>query len=212
MTPPRRRPDAGGAPRRRAKRTVSGRPKTVYQVLVTLREVRPPVWRRILVHGNITLGRLHRVLQAAMGWEESHLHMFKVQGRRFSDPKFQLDDDGDVKVHDETRITLEAASRKGKQGIVYEYDFGDRWHHDLKVERVLDPADAPATVPAVAAGARACPPEDVGGAPGYESFLWALAHPNHKEHEHYREWIGGPFDPEQFDVGEAARRVRAFMR
>lgn len=185
------------------------KPRSVYQVRVTLRDVLPPVWRSILVPGNTTLGRLHRVLQAAMGWEESHLHMFRVQGRRFSDPKFQLDDDWDVKVHDEGRITLEAATAAGKRSIVYEYDFGDRWHHDLKVERVLAPADAPKRVPALAAGERACPPEDIGGAPGYEAFLWAMAHPNHREHEHFREWIGGEFDPERFDVSAADRRVRS---
>jgi hypothetical protein len=180
----------------------------VYQVRVTLREVRPVVWRRVLVTGDITLGRLHRVLQAAMGWEESHLHMFRVQGRRFSNPKHKLDDDGDVKVHDERSITLDVATGGGKQSIVYEYDFGDRWHHDLKVERVLAPADAPKRVPALAAGERACPPEDIGGAPGYEAFLWAMAHPNHREHEHHREWIGGEFDPERFDLKAADRRVR----
>ena len=197
-----------GRGRKPARRVPARKPGTVYQVRVTLRVFRPAVWRRILVPGTIPLDRLHRVLQAAMGWEESHLHMFRAHGRLFSNPEFQLDEDWDAKVHDEGRVTLEAATARGKRVLVYEYDFGDRWYHDLEVERVLDPSDAPRKVPAVAAGAGACPPEDVGGPPGYEAFLWALAHPNHKDHEHYREWIGGEFDPERFDPAEANRRIR----
>ena len=195
-----------------AKRSPTRKSGTVYRVLVTLRDTRPAIWRRVLVPGDILLGRLHHVIQAAMGWRESHLHMFHVGGRQFSNPRFRFEDGYDGKVGDEALLTLDRSTLGGKRAIDYEYDLGDPWKHNIGIEKVLGPGEAPRRVPACIAGAGACPPENVGGAPGYEQFLWALAHPNHKEHEHFLEWTGGPFDPERFDLTEADRRVRTACR
>jgi hypothetical protein len=97
-------------------------------------------------------------------------------------------------------------ARKGAH-FTYTYDFGDDWVHDLVVEEVAPP-EAGVSYPCVLDGARACPPEDVGGTPGYENFLHAIRDRKHPEHEDMMEWIGGRFDPEKFDVAKANRRLR----
>ena len=89
----------------------------------------------------------------------------------------------------------------------YNYDFGDNWVHILAVEKML-PAEEVVRYPICLAGVRACPPEDVGGLPGYENFLEAMRDPKHPEHTEYLEWISGRFDPEAFDVDEVNRRLR----
>jgi hypothetical protein len=183
----------------------------VYEIEVTLRETLPPVWRRIFVQGNLTLGRLHAVLQVAMGWQESHMHMFRVGGKTYGNVEFEMDDGESLSDGDEDSITVAKAFQSGKGRIVYEYDFGDSWEHDLKVVKKHPPEKAPAFGPACIAGARACPPEDVGGTPGYEHFLEVMADPKNPEHEDLAEWIGGRFDPEQFDLN-AVNRVLKKLR
>jgi len=109
-------------------------------------------------------------------------------------------------------LPLARASASGALGrhnsFRYVYDYGDNWQHKVKIEQIVD-LDAPLTAPLCLAGKNACPPEDVGGAPGYEEFLAALADPNDPEHEHFKEWIGGDFDPAAFDIAEVNERLRA---
>jgi pRiA4b ORF-3-like protein len=107
-------------------------------------------------------------------------------------------------------VILNQILSRPKQKMIYEYDFGDGWEHELLLERVLAPEPG-VRYPRCTDGARACPPEDCGGTGGYENFLAAIRDPNHEEHEEYLEWIGDEFDPEQFDVADvnaALRRVR----
>jgi hypothetical protein len=181
------------------------RPTSILQLEVTLLEVEPPVWRRLLVPSDITLARLHPVLQEAMGWTNSHLHQFVLRDRRFSDPRF--DDTGELEFEDERKVTLGSLVGPG-QALVYEYDFGDGWEHQLQVEQALEP-DARLSYPLCTGGARACPPEDVGGPPGYEDFLKALRNPEHEEHDETLTWIGGAFDPEGFDLNRINAALRA---
>ena len=205
--PSRRRSGSSTPPKRATKRSSARRtpPGAVYQLELTLRGIRPPIWRRLLVPGDITLGRLHAVFQVAMGWEESHLHVFRIEGKKYSDPEFDLDEDG---IGDEHAVTLAEVTHGGEAGIVYEYDFGDSWEHDVKVEKVYAPGESSARGPVCLAGARACPPEDVGGTPGYEEFLRAIADPEHGDHAHYLEWVGGEFDPETLDLEKINRALR----
>ncbi len=168
----------------------------VYQIKVTLRGIKPPIWRRLLVPSAVTLGKLHAILQAAMGWQGGHLHQFVTGDDEYygiRDPDFGLED-----VRDESRVRLDRVLRAEKASIVYEYDFGDGWEHTIVLEKIL-PASAAGPVPRCVAGKRACPPEDCGGVPGYYRLLDAIADPKDPEHKALLEWVGGEFDPEHFD-------------
>lgn len=171
--------------------------RVLYQIKVTLRDIHPPIWRRIQVWEDITLAQLHRVLQIIMSWEDYHLHDFLIGRRTYSVP----DPDDDLyerKVIDEKRTRLgEVVTHVGTQ-FEYLYDFGDSWYHDLLVEAILLPEEA-ALYPRCLAGERSTPPEDVGGTIGYESYLEALADPEDEEHENMLRWRG-PFDPESFSL------------
>jgi pRiA4b ORF-3-like protein len=178
----------------------------IYQLKVTLKETKPPIWRRILVPGDSTLPRLHRILQVVMGWYDSHLHQFKVGGASYGEPDRDFPDD----MISERKVKLNQVAPHEKDRFTYEYDFGDSWEHDIVVERIL-PAVPGADLPACIAGKRACPPEDCGGVWGYESFLEAIGDPDHPEHDEMLQWAGGTFDPEAFDlaaVNAQLRRIR----
>ena len=170
--------------------------KNVYQIKVTLRHVRPPVTRRIQVKADTKLSKLHDVLQIVMGWTNSHMHAFRKGHIQYCEPN----DGYDFDVIDERKVRLDSIVDEGGT-LVYEYDFGDGWEHDLKIEKVI-PAEAKTRYPLCLAGKRNCPPEDCGGPFGYENLLDILRDPAHEEHEEMRAWIGGDFDPEAFDLDE----------
>lgn len=176
----------------------------VFQLKITLAGVEPPIWRRVLVPADIRLGKLHDVIQRAMGWTDSHLHQYTVGDRRFSDPR--CDDDGELEFEDERKVTLDRLVGTG-QALKYEYDFGDSWEHEVLVEKTREP-DPRMSYPACIAGARACPPEDVGGTPGYDRLLESLADPEDSERHEFLTWLGGVFDPEGFDVNLTNRALR----
>jgi len=167
----------------------------IYQIRIALQGVNPPIWRRIQVRGDTTLDKLHDIIQAVMGWTDSHLHQFIVGEAYFgpSDPMYD-----DLPMNDEASFTLSRITDREGSAFIYEYDFGDSWHHELLVEKILLPEET--QYPVCLAGERACPPEDVGGIWGYEEFLDALGDPDHPQHEDYIEWIGGEFAPEAFDL------------
>jgi hypothetical protein len=166
----------------------------IYQLKVTLKGIRPPVWRRVQVSGDLTLGQLHRVLQIVMGWTDSHLHQFIVDGERYATPS---PDDWGEPPSDERKVRVHDLAR-AKTRLRYEYDFGDGWEHDVLVEKIV-PAH-PERAAVCVAGRRACPPEDCGGPWGYAELLEILADPKHEEHAERREWLGRKFDPEEFDM------------
>jgi pRiA4b ORF-3-like protein len=175
----------------------------IYQFKVTLKESDPPIWRRIQVP-DCTLGELHEVLQVVMDWGNSHLHQFIVNGKYFGEATH---DDLDMEVEDEDGIRLsEIYTGKNTPRIVYEYDFGDSWQHEIVLEKSLEPEMI--KYPRCVEGARACPPEDVGGIWGYAEFLEAISDPSHEDHADMVVWIGGKFDPEKFSVDEVNRELR----
>ena len=177
----------------------------IYQIKVTLEGSKPPIWRRILVPINITLGELHHILQAVMGWWDYHLHQFIVGGTYYGVPHPDYDDY--LEMRDESQVKLnEIVAGEGFK-FRYEYDFGDGWLHQLVVEKVLPP-ESGQQYPMCVKGKRACPPEDVGGVWGYGDFLEAIQNPDHPEHEEYLEWVGGEFDPEEFDLDEVNQVLR----
>ena len=175
----------------------------VFQLRLTLKDVTPTVWRRLLVPGSVRLDKLHRMFQAAMGWEDYHLHSFEIGELRFG---MQIDEFPDDEL-DETDVTVLRAIGDARR-FSYEYDFGDRWRHEVVVEaRTRSPRGLKFGV--CVDGQNACPPEDCGGVSGYADFLEVLADPTHDEHEHMRSWVGGPFDAEEFDLAFANARLQA---
>lgn len=178
-------------------------PASVYQLKVTLQNIKPPVWRRVLVDAASTLDHVHEVIQAAFGWWNYHLHEFEVDGKSYGVP--DPDDDWGTPTIDERRVRLDTIASVGSS-ISYMYDFGDGWDHTITVEKVLPASDTP--VPACIGGRRAGPPEDCGGPWGYEHLLAALADPTHPEHRELAEWLGRPLDPEAFDPDDFADNFR----
>ena len=177
----------------------------IYQIKVTLDDSKPPIWRRILVRSDITLGELHDVIQAVMGWAGYHLHQFIVGETYYGEP--HPDYEGFVEMRDESRVKLNQIVTGEKYKFRYEYDFGDSWLHNLLVEKVLPPEPGQ-QVPVCIKGRRACPPEDMGGIWGYYMFLEAIQDPEHPELEDYLEWVGEDFDPEAFDLDEVNEVLR----
>jgi hypothetical protein len=170
------------------------RPKTIYQLMVTLAQVEPPIWRRVQVAGGVTLGTLHEVLQHAFGWHNAHLHEFTVDGRRFGtvDPE-----EPDRELADENEVALvEVAGERSR--LAYLYDFGDEWEHEIVVEQLLA-AEPGARYPRCVDGMRAAPPEDCGGPRRYADLLRALKTPRRGDAE-LLEWVGPGFDPERLDL------------
>jgi len=184
--------------RRGSRKKARSKAPKVYQLKVTLGDFDRPIWRRLLVSGDTTLGDLHWILQLAMGWTHSHLHFFEIGGAQYSDPSFDLDEATD-EFRDEFRARLDHVFGGEGARFLYEYDFGDCWRHEIEVEKVL-PAAEGETYPKLADGERACPPEDCGGIVGYANFLEEICDEDHPEREQSLEWVGGCFDPERCDI------------
>ena len=194
---------------RKTATTKRRKPKHAFQFLVKLADSSPSVWRQIVVPGNMTLADLDRVIQAAMGWTNSHLHMFVVEGLVYGVPDEEWADE--MPTLPDGDFTLDEVIGTTVQSFTYEYDFGDSWHHDVKVQMVMVANDELRGWPMCLAGANACPPEDVGGLHGYEEFLQAMRDPSHEEHDAMWRWWGGPFDPTGFDINSANRAIRRWL-
>jgi hypothetical protein len=168
----------------------------IYQIKITLDRIRPPIWRRVQVPGDITLAALHDVVQLAMGWFDGHLHEFEMAGCRYGP---QMDDDfGADLTTDEMNVKLSDIIDREKARLKYTYDFGDDWQHTLTVEKIM-PAGTGNQYPICLTGKRACPPEDCGGPWGYGALLEAQKHPDDPRNRELLEWAEG-FDPEAFDL------------
>lgn len=180
----------------------------IARLKVTLEDVEPTVMRRLDVPLKIRLDRLHLVLQAAMGWTNSHLYEFQAGdvGWGVPDPDF---DDGPLPA---VKTTLaDVVEDTGARTIHYLYDFGDGWDHAVRIERIGEP-NPQALYPQLVAAVGRCPPEDVGGPWGYADFLAAIADPAHEEHHHMLTWCGGAFDPENPDVDRLAEELDHLAR
>jgi hypothetical protein len=179
-------------------RTIPTLPE-VYQIKVTLRGTRPPIWRRLLVPSDLTLEQLHSVLQAAMGWEESHLHEFRIGAQRFGKPDPSERWLGRSVTLSERTTRMSAVLGRVGAKAVYTYDFGDGWEHEVVVEKVLVPEPGQ-PYPVCIDGQRQGPPEDCGGMGGFYRLLEAIRDPEHEEHEELSEWLGRDFDPDAFSI------------
>ncbi len=175
----------------------------IYTLRLTLLDIEPEIHRTVEVKADTTLETLHEVIQAAMGWENCHLHLFRVGKTFYGVPS---DEDFGPPTEDEGKVTVAELLLKTGSRIVYIYDMGDDWHHEVKLKKVA-PLLSGTKYPRCIDGARACPPEDCGGVPGFMNLLEAIADPTHDQHEELLEWVGDDFDPERFDLKAADRSV-----
>ncbi|WP_150047748.1 MULTISPECIES: plasmid pRiA4b ORF-3 family protein [Methylomonas] len=170
----------------------------LYTLHIELRpsEIRPPVWRRLEVDGRVSLAKLHHFIQAAFGWSDYHLHQFKIRDQIYALP----DPEDDLGLLDERKAYLNRLLATNDT-MLYRYDLGDNWEHLVTVEDIRKNLDNdPKGGAWVLDGARACPPEDVGGPEGYADFLEVLQEgPDSEEAAYLRAWADGEFDPERFD-------------
>ena len=183
--------------------------KTTNQVLrfrVTLNEIRPEVWREIEVPIDYTFWDLHVALQDAIGWQDSHLHLFRVAIPGVAEPVEIGIPDPELSAQDSECLPgwltpVRGLLRNVGDRATYLYDFGDGWEHDLVLEDLV-PRVRGGRYPRCTAGERACPPEDCGGPGGYERLLEIIADPKHEEHEEMTAWLGRPWDAEAFDPAQ----------
>lgn len=180
----------------------------LYQFKIILKDIWPPIWRRVQVK-DCSLDKLHEHIQTAMGWTNSHLHQFMIDGVLHGDPDLLCEGwEDEVWPVDsrETKISTIVREDGKPFRFEYEYDFGDDWQHEILFEGCLRTKKG-ARYPLCLEGARACPPEDVGGTSGYEEYLEVMADPKHEQHKSFRRWRGR-FDPEKFDPDKATKRMR----
>lgn len=180
--------------------------KSVLQLKVSLVGASdPPVWRRVLVPARMRLDRLHDVIQAAMGWEDYHLHAFTAGDVDYGPPDPDGPPDPELGHRDERRTAVGDVIGERRDRMRYVYDFGDHWRHDVVVEKVLT-AEPGSRYPLCLTGNGRCPPEDCGGVRGYAELRETLADPTHEDHAQMLEWLGietaAQFDPHAFDADE----------
>ena len=183
--------------------------RSIYQIKVSLKDAKPPIWRRLLVPSNLTLGQFHRVLQISMGWMDSHLHQFISDGILYGMSGEELD--FGMEIENENKFKLSQLLKKEKDSLLYEYDFGDGWEHKVTLEKIL-PYDNKTELPKCIKGKLACPPEDCGGIWGYYDLLETINNPENPEHEEMLEWLGGDFDPEALDLEEINKLLSEYCR
>ncbi len=178
---------------------------------VTLDDVEPQVLRRIEVPLTIRLDRLHLVLQAALGWTNSHLYEVRARGVGWGVPDPDYGDFGDGPQEASKARLRGVIEDLGVKSLKYLYDFGDGWEHTVRIERIADAVPG-IVYPQLIEAVGRCPPEDVGGPPGYQEFLEAIADPDHEEHDHNVTWVGGNFDPLVVDRDQLNRAVAALAK
>jgi hypothetical protein len=183
---------------------------TIARLKITLDDVKPAVLRRVEVPFDIRLDRLHLILQAAIGWTNSHLYEIRARGVRWSTPFPDQDSGGDFLDARKVRLS-EVLEDVGTKTLKYLYDFGDGWEHTIKIERLIDPE--PGTLyPRLIEAKGRCPPEDIGGPWGYAEFLEAIADPKHERHRELKEWFADDFNPHVVDVDLLAEDVAALAQ
>ncbi|MBO0711231.1 MAG: plasmid pRiA4b ORF-3 family protein [Acetobacteraceae bacterium] len=198
--------EAGGAP-------IDFDAKFLWQVTITVADIEPPIWRRLLLPEDLNFAQLHEVIQAAFGWTDSHLHQFVIGGIVVGAPEFDEDGNNRHRTFNASEVFLRdlVLHNLGEAKILYEYDFGDHWCHWITFDSEL-PGAAGESYPLLIDGRRSAPPEDVGGPRGYADFLEAWHDPEHEDHRAMRRWVGRRFDPEAFDREKTQKAIRSALR
>ena len=175
---------------------------SVYQLKVTLLGIQPPIWRRFRVYSDITFRDLHNILQIVLGWENYHLYQFLLGSHQFIESQMGV---GDKPV----AHRLDEFVQHEGMVLGYEYDFGDSWQHEIILEKILTYTRK--ACPICTHGRRACPPEDSGGVWGYQELVAAMKSRRGQSYREYKEWLGGPFNPEAFDIDDVNRMLADFQ-
>jgi len=194
---------SGSGPKLPAKRKKSGPAAPIYQIKVTLKGAKPPIWRRLEVPADTSLAEVHDIIQTAFGWANAHMHVFETAYGSFGVA------DRELGYRAEAPVTLEQVAPGAGDRLKYTYDFGDDWTHEIVVEKLLD--RQPGAYPRCTGGRRAGPPEDCGGVWGYAELVEVLDNPGHPEHDDRLDWLGlesaADFQPERFDATEITRAL-----
>src|SRR3990172_7013373 len=177
--------------------------KDAYQLKISLDHVKPAIWRRFIVESDIKLPVLHKVIQIVMGWYNSHLHQFRINDQFYSSP----DEEALSEYVDYRKTRLNALITNEKQKFHYDYDFGDGGEHTIVLEKII-PREKSTKYPICIDGKRNSPPEDCGGAGGYEDLLETISDPANDEYEDMLGWLGGDYDPEEFDIDSINKSLR----
>ncbi|MGD1823563.1 MAG: plasmid pRiA4b ORF-3 family protein [Pleomorphochaeta sp.] len=168
-----------------------------YLLRIELLEVEPTIWREFAVPCDITLDRFHDVVQIVMGWMSSHLYQFVIKDKKYSEfEEYILDFDD---VFDSKNVRLNQFMTRKNQKIIYEYDFGDGWQHEITLLNSNYNSHSAYDLVCVD-GERACPPEDVGGAYGYQHFIECIENEDDDEHEDMLMWIDYDYDPDELEI------------
>jgi Plasmid pRiA4b ORF-3-like protein len=182
----------------------------IARIRIQLDDWQPAIWRRAEVPLTATLKALHDVIQAAMPFDDYHLFEFRADGKRYAIPDPEWDSLRDKNYSAKT-MRLGTLVDRGISEFAYTYDFGDDWRHTITIEAIAD-ADPTAEYPCYIDGAGRAPPEDVGGIPGFELFLDAIADPTHEQHRELKRWHGRPFDPAHAAEDEIQTRMKKLAR
>ncbi len=167
-------------------------PSNIFQLKITLNGIKPKIWRTILVKSSVSLNQLHEIIQIAMGWENSHMYTFNIDGIEYADKQFELDNS-----KSDTAKLNKLIQKKSK--FTYTYDFGDDWEHLILVEEVL-PFDKTIQTPFCIKAVSACPPEDCGGAWGYADRVKIMAGKDGERKNDAIDFLGEDFDPTYVDI------------
>lgn len=176
-------------------------PEKIYQLHISLKYIKPEIWRRFLVTDEVTFEKLHKIIQIVMGWEDYHLHEFSVGSRKFGMPDEEWDF---YEAENEKKVRLNELNMAENQKFGYLYDFGDSWEHEIKIEKLIS-IESGVKYPKCLAGERACPPEDCGAFPGYDQMFELHRLPPDELDEDDAEriqWLGEDHDFEYFSVDE----------
>jgi hypothetical protein len=186
--------------------------KSLYEItfMVSLADTNPAIWRRLRLSSDMSLDDLHLAIQGAFGWMGSHMHQFTIgKGKTFSSVGIS-DGDGGPKPKDSKHVLLSSLVKEKQMHFSYEYDFGDSWIHLISIESVK-PIKKSLSAPECVAGERCAPPEDCGGAPGFEEFKEIMANKKHPEYGEKKEWYGSNFIVDKFNLGQTNKRIKKFI-
>lgn len=180
--------------------------KEIVQLRISLKGIKPEIWRRILIRDNITFHKLHKIIQKIMSWQDYHLYQFPIAGLQITAPYDDIED-VDEEIADSRKTYIGDWLVEGAN-LDYVYDFGDNWKHKIIIEKFLKPEKSK-KYPNCIDGERACPPEDCGGTGGYERFLEILKtgkDPWGGNPEELKAWLRD-WDPEKFDLEEINKKL-----
>jgi hypothetical protein len=170
----------------------------IYKIRISLQDSNPEIWRELKISPDILLPDFHKVIQTTMGWKNCHMHSYRKRRLYFGNPDFEDDYCENKDFNDYKDIPLRAVLKTIGSEIIYEYDPGDGWEHDITLLKIMEKEAV--IHPVCTAGKQNCPPENCGGIIGFYDFLEILKDENHEQYEEVKEWMDEDYDPEYFNL------------